>query len=182
MLFVYSLKLKLVCVLEFIKETLTIIHTLWSLTSLSICSSWYHGMISRSDAERALRSVNCDCFLIRESQNRGGEHSLTLTHKGKVKHFRIDTKPGSKIRYELYGAKRSFLRLSELVEYYSQYCLSADGELLVTPYPKDVSTWAPHTHPHTHTLLHMQISNTCRMFIHTVTCCSTIRIRSACFY
>ena len=135
-------------------HTLALTLTLTLTLTPSICSSWYHGMISRSDAERALRSVNCDCFLIRESQNRGGEHSLTLTHKGKVKHFRIDTKPGSKIRYELYGAKRSFLRLSELVEYYSQYCLSADGELLVTPYPKDVSTWAPCTHTHTHTHAH----------------------------
>ncbi len=98
-------------------------------------------MISRSNAEKALRSVKCDCFLIRESQNREGEQSLSLTHKGKTKHFRIDRKEGNMIRYELFGAKRSFLRLSELVEYYSQHCLSADGELLTVPCPKEVCLW-----------------------------------------
>ncbi|XP_064396832.1 uncharacterized protein LOC135343755 isoform X2 [Halichondria panicea] len=103
--------------------------------------TWYHGMISRPAAEKALGSVKSDCFLVRESQNREGEHSLSLTHNGKVKHYRIDTKQGVKTRYELFGAKRSFLRLSELIDYYSEHCLSADGELLTTPCPnKDSSS------------------------------------------
>ena len=110
----------------------------YGISFLFFPHSWYHGMISRPAAEKALGSVKSDCFLVRESQNREGEHSLSLTHSGKVKHFRIDKKQGAKTRYELFGAKRSFLRLSELIDYYSQHCLSADGELLTTPCPNKV--------------------------------------------
>lgn len=115
---------------------------LWYVSSLLGCClithSWYHGKISRENSEDRLKSVNCDCFLIRESENRPGKFSLSLTHKGKVKHFRIDTKRGARRRFELFGVKRSFLQLGSLVEYYNQHCISAHGELLITPCPLEV--------------------------------------------
>ena len=88
--------------------------------------------------------MNFDCFLIRESQNRRGDFSLSLKHKGRVKHYRIDTKQGTRKRFELFGAKRSFLQLVDLVEYYTQHCISAEGELLTAPCPVEVTNMHCH--------------------------------------
>ena len=76
----------------------------------------------------------CGTFMIRESQKRLGEYSLSLSHGGIVKHFRVDTKGSFQQRFQLYGAQRSFSTLLALVEYYSQLCISPRGELLTTPY------------------------------------------------
>ena len=84
-----------------------------------------------------LRAVKMDTFLVRESENRAGGLSLSLKHKGVVKHFRIDHRQGTQ-RFELYGAQRSFPELSQLIEYYSQYCITTEGEVLTTPCPREV--------------------------------------------
>lgn len=80
-----------------------------------------------------LKAVSTDCYLVRESEKRVGEYSLTVKHNDIIKHFRIDTKRASHIRYELFGAQRSFPSLSDLVDYYSQHCITKDGELLTVP-------------------------------------------------
>ena len=100
--------------------------------------SWYHGKVSRDLAERCLKVVSFDCFLVRESEKRVGEYSLSLKHKGIVKHFRIDVKRGSRIRYELFGAQRSFPTLSDLIDFYSHHCITNVGEVLTAPCPSEV--------------------------------------------
>ena len=100
--------------------------------------SWYHGKVSRDLAERCLKEVSFDCFLVRESEKRVGEYSLSLKHKGIVKHFRIDVKRGSRIRYELFGSQKSFPTLPDLIEYYSHHCITTVGETLTAPCPSEV--------------------------------------------
>lgn len=102
--------------------------------------SWYHGKVSRDLAECCLKEVSFDCFLVRESEKRVGEYSLSLKHKGTVKHFRIDVKRGSRIRYELFGAQRSFPTLSDLIDFYSRHCITNVGEVLTAPCPSEVCT------------------------------------------
>lgn len=101
--------------------------------------SWYHGKVSRDLAERWLKEVSFDCFLVRESEKRVGEYSLSLKHKGIVKHFRIDVKRGSKLRYELFGAQKSFPSLPDLIEYYGRHCITTVGETLTSPCPAEVT-------------------------------------------
>lgn len=76
--------------------------------------------------------------MIRESESRVGEYALSLRHAGIIKHFRVDTKRGANVRYELYGAKRSFPSVEELVDYYSHHCISSGGELLTLPFSIEV--------------------------------------------
>lgn len=78
---------------------------------------------------------------MRESEKRVGEYSLSVKHKDIIKHFRIDTKRASHIRYELFGAQRSFPSLTELVDYYSQHCITKDGELLTVPCVLEVNIY-----------------------------------------
>ena len=110
--------------------------------------SWYHGKVSRDLAERCLKEVSFDCFLVRESEKRVGEYSLSLKHKGIVKHFRIDVKRGSRLRYELFGAQKSFPSLPDLVDYYSCHCITTAGETLTAPCPSEVckTNCADHVH------------------------------------
>lgn len=97
---------------------------------------WYHGNVSRDGAEVLLLEVRADCFLVRESEKRSGQFSLSVSHRGCVKHFRIDTKSGPTVRFGLYGAVRGFPSVQELVGYYTEHNISSDGEILTTPCPR----------------------------------------------
>ena len=113
--------------------------------------------MSREEAEQWLKSFPFDCFLVRESENRVGQFSLSLSHRGTVKHFRIDRKRGSG-RYELYGAQWSFPSVLDMVEYYMQHCVTTEGELLSTPCPAEVR-WNMQEHTCTVLVLYMSLSS-----------------------
>ena len=53
--------------------------------------SWYHGRISRVEAEEFLHSkgVIDGLFLVRDSLATTGEYALTLAHNGRCYHYRI---------------------------------------------------------------------------------------------
>lgn len=103
---------------------------------------WFHGKISRELAELQLKTASCDSFLLRESENRAGGFSLSLSHAGAVRHFRVERKNSSR-RFEVLGAKWSFPSLASLVDYYSQHCVTAEGEVLRTPCPLMGSSKTP---------------------------------------
>ena len=88
---------------------------LYDRGSLS-CSNqeWFHGELTRVEAEQALAASGCDCFLIRESE---GGLVLSLTHHGQVHHVAVKYGPGW---YELEGdsAQDRFTELVDLVSYY----------------------------------------------------------------
>ena len=83
---------------------------------------WYHGELTRVEAEQALAASDCDCFLIRESE---GGLVLSLTHHGKVHHVAIKYGPGW---YELEGgsAQDRFAELDDLVSYYHRKPIRGD--------------------------------------------------------
>ncbi len=124
----------------------TTLYKLGSVTLAIFTSRWYHGKISRDIAEQRLKALGYEAFLIRESENRLGQFSLSIRHNGIVKHFRIDRKRGSG-RFELFGAHMSFIKLPELVEYYTQHCLSSGGEVLSAPCRPEVCLHAAYKHP-----------------------------------
>lgn len=52
--------------------------------------SWYHGKVSRSEAEYLLSSGINGSFLVRESETSLGQFSISVRHDGRVYHYRIN--------------------------------------------------------------------------------------------
>lgn len=61
------------------------------LQKLRFCSSsrWFHGKITREQAERLLYPPETGLFLVRESTNYPGDYTLCVSCDGKVEHYRI---------------------------------------------------------------------------------------------
>lgn len=59
------------------------------LCCLSPCPSWFHGKITREQAERLLYPPETGLFLVRESTNYPGDYTLCVSCEGKVEHYRI---------------------------------------------------------------------------------------------
>lgn len=51
--------------------------------------SWFHGKITREQAERLLYPPETGLFLVRESTNYPGDYTLCVSCEGKVEHYRI---------------------------------------------------------------------------------------------
>ncbi|XP_069837587.1 tyrosine-protein kinase CSK isoform X2 [Dendropsophus ebraccatus] len=83
-------------------------------------SRWFHGKITREQAERLLYPPETGLFLVRESTNYPGDYTLCVSCEGKVEHYRIIYKSGKlTIDEEAY-----FDNLMQLVEHYTN---DADG-------------------------------------------------------
>ncbi|KAG7300307.1 mitogen-activated protein kinase, partial [Plutella xylostella] len=49
---------------------------------------WHHGAISRERAEALLSGSSDGVFLVRESTNFPGDHTLCVRYRGRVEHYR----------------------------------------------------------------------------------------------
>ncbi|XP_043933126.1 tyrosine-protein kinase CSK [Protopterus annectens] len=90
-----------------------------SSTKLSLMP-WFHGKITREQAEKLLFPPDTGLYLVRESTNYPGDYTLCVSCDGKVEHYRIiysDSKLS--IDEEAY-----FDNLMQLVEHYTK---DADG-------------------------------------------------------
>ncbi|XP_065831551.1 SH3 and PX domain-containing protein 2B-like isoform X2 [Oscarella lobularis] len=75
---------------------------------------WYHGSLSRHDAEAVLLNHGKDReFLVRESPNRVGNYAISITLENKARHFPVETKDG-----KLYFGQHYYDKMSEIVKYY----------------------------------------------------------------
>ena len=90
--------------------------------------SWYHGPISRNEAEYLLSSGINGSFLVRESESNPGQHSVSLRYEGRVFHYRIHSANGLKY----ISSENCFQTLPELVHHHSS---SADGLITTLRYP-----------------------------------------------
>ncbi len=72
---------------------------------------WYHGELTREQAEMTLRDNGSDCFLIRESK---GSLVLSLINHGETHHVKITNQFGW---YSIGGWPEEFKELNELVKY-----------------------------------------------------------------
>jgi c-src tyrosine kinase len=50
---------------------------------------WFHGSITRDDAELLLQPREEGLFLVRESTNYPGDYTLCVCFQGKVEHYRV---------------------------------------------------------------------------------------------
>lgn len=52
-------------------------------------SRWFHGKITRDEAEALLQPREDGLFLVRESTNFPGDYTLCVCYKNKVEHYRV---------------------------------------------------------------------------------------------
>lgn len=78
---------------------------------------WFHGVISRIEAESRLKKCGCTSgmFLVREREKSPGTFAIGLCNEGSVFHYLLDLDESSKLSIR---AGPKFLNLMECVEYY----------------------------------------------------------------
>ncbi|XP_070543651.1 myosin-IIIb-like isoform X2 [Ptychodera flava] len=91
---------------------------------------WFHGIITRRDAEKLLWDKPIGCFLLRVSESRFG-YSLSFRVKERCKHFMIDQTPSGK--YVVVGEPKVHESLKALVTYHQKNPISPFGDLLTEP-------------------------------------------------
>ena len=100
----------------------------WPLECSSACACRFFGIISRKEAEGKLRGQRDGTFLIRVAESRFG-YSLSLSYKGRVKHFMVDKTDDG--QYLVVGNDRLHPSLNELVDYYSRHSVTEAGDKLL---------------------------------------------------
>ena len=74
--------------------------------------SWFHGKISREQAENLLQPREDGLFLVRESTNYPGDYTLCVSYQGDIQHYRVIYKDNKLTIDE----EEFFSTLAELVE------------------------------------------------------------------
>eukprot|EP01147_Barroeca_monosierra_P002605 gene2605-5512_t len=92
---------------------------------------WFHGIISRSDAEGLLKDQPQGAFLIRVSTRIWG-YTLSFVDKDRFKHFLVDASEGE---YKVFGAQtsRSHSDLATLIAFHQSRPVSKSGTKLSVP-------------------------------------------------
>ncbi|XP_069137994.1 tyrosine-protein kinase CSK-like isoform X2 [Argopecten irradians] len=99
---------------------------------------WFHGSISREQAESLLQNMEDGVFLVRDSVHYRGDFTLSVSFDNKVDHYRILAHNN---KLEVDGGDCCFDNLFELVEHYSK---DADGLCirLIRPLQKKGSSFS----------------------------------------
>eukprot|EP00124_Ichthyophonus_hoferi_P002798 Ihof_evm1s208 gene=Ihof_evmTU1s208 len=90
---------------------------------------WYHGKVRRLEAENMLREESMGAFMIRDSESKPGEYSLSVRDANMVKHYRI--KANAEGRYHI-TRQVVFNSINDLCEHYQ---CSSDGLCYRLTYP-----------------------------------------------
>ena len=91
---------------------------------------WYHGLVTREEAEHRLCTSISGIFLIRESESRPGQYSMSLRYNGLTHHYKISDGDGGGYYYITPDAKFTTLQL--LVQHHSNH---SDGLITTLQYP-----------------------------------------------
>jgi abelson tyrosine-protein kinase 1 len=100
--------------------------------------SWFFGNITRAEAELSLGSGINGSFLIRESESKPGQYSISVRYEGRVFHYRIHSDPNP-LQYFV-TPESKFPTLAELVKHHSK---SPDGLTTILHYPAPNSRKPP---------------------------------------
>eukprot|EP00043_Microstomoeca_roanoka_P014807 m.147383 g.147383 ORF g.147383 m.147383 type:complete len:969 (-) comp16110_c2_seq2:273-3179(-) len=96
-------------------------------------AQWFHGVISRKEAEDLLKGQPSGTFLVRVAESRFG-YSLSLIHEGRVKHFMINVEGDNE--YQLVGNDRWFVSLNDIVDYHHTHSVTSARDRLERPCPR----------------------------------------------
>ncbi|XP_058677520.1 SH2 domain-containing protein 2A [Ammospiza caudacuta] len=94
--------------------------------------SWFHGFISRREAEELLQDQPLGCFLVRFSESTVG---FVLSYRGRdrCRHFVLDQQPDG--RYVILGERSAHPELAQLLQHHSTAPVSPYRELLSAALP-----------------------------------------------
>ena len=85
---------------------------------------WHHGELTRDEAEQALKTSGCDCFLIRHCH---GHLILSLIRNRNTTHIPIKYGPGW---YKLEGTLQAFSELQELICHFHNSPIDTNFDVL----------------------------------------------------
>uniref|UniRef100_A0A8C1Q179 Uncharacterized protein n=1 Tax=Cyprinus carpio TaxID=7962 RepID=A0A8C1Q179_CYPCA len=91
---------------------------------------WFHGMITRRQAEDLLIDRPLGCFLVRVGQSREG-YTLTFRGADRCRHYMVEMQSNGK--YVILGEDRAHSSLTDLVQYHTQVGIKPFMELLTLP-------------------------------------------------
>ncbi|MBN3317079.1 HSH2D protein, partial [Atractosteus spatula] len=94
-----------------------------------VVPDWFHGIISRKDAEDLLMYKPVGCFLIRVSESRIG-YTLSCRADDRCRHYMIDVLRNG--QYIIVGENTSHRSLQDLVDFYRRIPLMPHNELLLS--------------------------------------------------
>lgn len=98
---------------------------------------WYHGRVPRKEAESLLMyHANNGQFLVRASETKPGDYSISMKAPDRIKHFNVKKLPDGRFGI----GQRKFDSMDELFEHYRRapiYTSTAEGKIyLSTPFTK----------------------------------------------
>ena len=94
---------------------------------------WFHGLISRVEAEDYLFDQDSGAFLIRVSERVNG-YALSFRYKQRIRHYKLGFSSGG--GYEVLGCTEDFATLIELIEYFQLSPITpGEDDLLGEPVP-----------------------------------------------
>ncbi|NWS91011.1 SH22A protein, partial [Toxostoma redivivum] len=93
---------------------------------------WFHGFISRREAEELLQDQPLGCFLVRFSESTIG---FVLSYRGRdrCRHFVLDQRPDG--RYVILGERSAHAELAQLLQHHSTAPVTPYHEFLTVPLP-----------------------------------------------
>jgi Ras GTPase-activating protein 1 len=104
---------------------------LWHIATIKYCLyvfiySWYHGKLDRKTSEeRLMKQGKPGSYLVRKSERKHGQYSLSYIGLNGISHFSITALFG-----DYYIGGRQFESLRDLIGYYTKYsCLLKDEKL-----------------------------------------------------
>jgi hypothetical protein len=91
---------------------------------------WFHGLISRHEAEELLKPRYIGCFLVRVSENRFG-YTLSYRVSNRCRHYMVEQDTHG--RYALVGVEKVANSLNELIEWFQRNPINEDMDMLREP-------------------------------------------------
>eukprot|EP00053_Salpingoeca_punica_P002789 m.39490 g.39490 ORF g.39490 m.39490 type:complete len:1302 (+) comp11781_c0_seq1:532-4437(+) len=92
---------------------------------------WFHGLLSRAQAEECLHGHATGTYLIRVSEARAG-YALSVVANGRTKHYKI-LQNNTNLTYVVVGTMLQFVSLHDLVAHFQSNPISRDKDQLVHP-------------------------------------------------
>lgn len=97
---------------------------------------WFHGLISRKEAETLLSKRDVGCFLVRVSETRFG-YTLSYRIRTRCRHYMVEQ--DRRGRYALVGVEKICNSLNELINWFQRNQINEDGEMLREPCGQEVN-------------------------------------------